>query len=91
MGDACAIDVVKNKWTGIQSSVLFLAGDVAITPGPSRHSCKSCDNSVRQNEKRLVCCLCLDWFHAECVEMTDYDYYCLATYEMSEWKCDKCD
>ena len=87
---ACTIQFEKNDCGALQSSLLLLAGDVDINPGPARSPCQVCNRSVRRNEKGVNCKLCREWFHTQCIALTDVEYEGLATYELLEWSCDRC-
>jgi hypothetical protein len=88
--NACATEFTKNKWSGIQNSVLLLAGDIASNPGPIRSPCQICGNSVRRSEKGLNCILCRDWIHVQCTALSEDDFNKLTNCDLLEWSCDKC-
>ena len=50
---------------------IILSGDIEQNPGPGlpKPKCPRCDKTVRCNQKRLICQLCLDAFHANCVNL----------------------
>ena len=47
--------------------LLLVCGDIERCPGPPPIKCHSCIKAIRKNQTRLICCLCKNVFHAECV------------------------
>ena len=50
---------------------IILSGDIEQNPGPGlpKPKCPKCDKTVRCNQNRLICQLCLDVVHANCVNL----------------------
>ena len=55
--------------------LLFLAGDVALNPGPVRFPCTVCHNPVCINQRGIQCDGCEKWTHARCTNVS-VNFYC---------------
>ena len=62
----------RNFW--FMQSLLILAGDVAMNPGPFRFPCRVCTRPVRSNQRGIECDVCRQWCHVACVDVDDFRY-----------------
>ena len=75
--------------------LLFLAGDIALNPGPARFPCTVCTRPVRINQRGIECDACYGWTHASCsgVSMDFYNQmeaqveFCGIVHHVCFWNC----
>ena len=80
--------------------LLILGGDVELNPGPDQHRektrkkhivprCLVCEQTVKSNNKRLICTVCFNQIHASCTGIGSFikDTKCLIP---CHWICHKC-
>ena len=66
---------------------IILSGDIEQNPGPGlpKPKCPRCDKTVRCNQKRLICQLCLDVVLANCVNLK----HCVRnSIDAERWTCE---
>ena len=68
---------------------IILSGDTEQNPGPSleKPKCPRSDKTIRFNQKRLICQLCLDVVHANCV---DLKHHVRSSLDAESWTCNDC-
>ena len=68
---------------------IILSGDIEQNPGPGlpKPKCPRCDKTVRCNQKRLICQLCLDVVHANCVNLK---HRVRNSLDAESWTCNDC-
>ena len=68
---------------------IILSGDMEQNPGPGlpKPKCPRCDKTVRCNQKRLICQLCLDVVHANCVNLK---HHVRNSIDAKSWTCNDC-
>ena len=70
--------------------LLFLAGDVALNPGPVQFPCTVCHNPVRINQRGIQCDGCKKWTHARCANVS-VNFYCYMESQAEfSWFCPSC-
>jgi hypothetical protein len=64
-----SVGIFHKPKTTCQYLLLLLAccGDVHPLPGPSSSNCLLCDRAGRKNQIRLICSVCSDIFHTQCL------------------------
>ena len=72
------------------SCLLFLAGDIALNPGPARFPCTVCARPVRVNQRGIQCDGCDKWTHASCSNMSRDLYTQLEAHVEFSWRCPSC-
>ena len=77
------------RWNSIATFNIILSGDIEQNPGPSLPKPKfpRCDKTVRCNQKRLICQLCLDVVHANCVNLK---HHVRNSLDAESWTCNDC-
>ena len=50
--------------------LLFMAGDIALNPGPARFPCTVCTRPVRINQSGIECDACHRWTHTSCSDVS---------------------
>ena len=70
--------------------LLFLAGDIALNPGPACYPCTVCTRPVHVGQHGIQCDGCNKWTHASCSDVcTDLYNEMEAQVEFS-WHCPSC-
>ncbi len=71
--------------SSFHSMTLLLAGDVETNPGPGTDGMciEGCTLKGRAKNKMIRCCLCVIWFHEECVNISNDT-------ESGIWTCPEC-
>ena len=70
---------------------LFFCGDVEYKPGPGiRYPCGICYQSVRRNQKALLCDLCDFWIHCKCSGVSNQMYASYQRVDCFSWRCPRC-
>ena len=59
------------------------------------NECTGCKSVVKQKDKAISCDICMIWFHAECVKISQVNYTAIKKISSScqgfKWLCEKCD
>lgn len=80
----------RNPKRHILFSLLLLAGDININPGPyAKCPCGACGKPVKRNQSSTQCDSCYTLHHVSCMQISTSDYEILASACM--WICPKCD
>ena len=78
-------------------SLMFLAGDVEMNPGPIRRGrkpkwpCGICCYAVKDDDKALSCGRCEFWMHNDCSGVSDESYAYYQDQKQFHWKCSECE
>ena len=70
--------------------LLYLAGDVALNPGPVRFPCTVCNHPVLINQRAIQCDQCQNWTHANCAHVSKSLYDQLSVQVESSWHYPSC-
>ena len=80
----------RNKDKLYVKSLLCLAGDVELNPGPNyKYPCPRCNKPVKSNQKGIQCDTCNNWFHANCEYLSSSVYSSLSV-SVDPWYCSVC-
>ena len=78
-------------------SLMFLAGDVEVNPGPIRRGrkpkwpCRICCYAVKDDDKALSCDRCEFLMHNDCSGVSDESYAYYQDQKQFDWKCPECE
>ena len=70
--------------------LLFLAGDIALNPGPICFPCTVCCRPVCSNQRGIQCDDCQEWTHASCTHVSVDFYHKLESQTTFSWFCPSC-
>ena len=72
--------------------ILAMSGDVEVNPGPVACPCTVCSNSVRKNQRAILCSKCDKWTHAKCCGVSHSEYQILSMSDCvdDQWLCAGC-
>ena len=73
----------------LAASLVVLAGDVSLNPGPIKDPCVLCAKGCRANQKAVQCDDCDRWFHAKCMNMNHREYLDVSN-STANWCCTDC-
>ena len=85
---------------------LILSGDIEENPGPiqdkkpveapaaqrikTKPKCPNCTKTVQSNHKRFLCTVCLDLYHAKCINLKGNELRNIRADNPQDWLCTKC-
>ena len=85
---------------------LVLSGDIEENPGPiqdrktvettavqrtkTKAKCPNCTKTIQSNHKRFLCTVCLDLYHAKCINLKGNDLRNIRADKPQDWLCTKC-
>jgi len=67
--------------------LLLLSGDIQVNPRPFQYPCGVCKQSVKQNQRALLCDGCDNWFHICCATEV---YKTYSSQNSFPWHCPMC-
>ena len=70
--------------------LLVLSGDIESNPGPVRYPCTMCNESVRRNQRAILCSECDGWTHAKCCGVSQAEHQTLSKRFDNTWLCPGC-
>ena len=76
----------------IEQLLLLLSGSVEINPGPQgvKFPCGECNKSVKSSQNSIACDECQQWFHQDCLKMSNTIFECYTQNENLSWTCSQC-
>ena len=91
-------DISMQKWVTTNNhyhkcnTLLLTIGGIELNPGPkaTKFPCGVCDKACRWNQKAVACDNCDQWYHADCMGISNSMYESLSNTSVS-WICSKCE
>ncbi len=71
-------------------TLLMLAGDVQVNPGPVKYPCSFCLQPVCKGQRALLCDECDQWSHACCSSVSMERYQHFQQLHEFDWMCSRC-
>ena len=67
--------------------ILAMSRDVEVNPGPVAYPRTVCSNSVRKNQRAILCSKCSKWTLAKCCGVSHSEYPILSDCVDDQWLC----
>ena len=81
-----------NAYIAFCSSLLMIAGDISLNPGPVQYPCAVCSRAVAKNHQALLCGGCGKWCHIgpRWGKVKPKKYETLKELDSFNWTCPAC-